>query len=303
MQVGIKVGPDDWQKKLDQTDPDCSEIWFRLDWYEKYQEMFKYLNKKEIPFGLHFWATVDEKYFPCLLYTKRDIAEKSYQKILKTIDIASKHNAEYVNFHPEAYRLTKLDLDKKTIKVVDEKEPIDRKKSFEQFLFYLNKIQKYAKQKKVIPYVETVPKYMPEQFKNIRVGRLSPLKSEGMETDKYIRLAEKNYPICLDFGHTIAQLITDDKKEVFKYLYNTAKKIKPSIGLIHITTTVPPFNGTDCHHGILEADFKAGALPNKKQLIKLLKLFKDKDVWLIPEPQYEKLIENTLELKELLKQI
>jgi hypothetical protein len=72
------------------------------------------------------------------------------------------------------------------------------------------------------------------------------------------------------------------------------------VGLIHVTTNVPPFNGTDSHNGILVKDFKWGAVPNKTQLIKLLFLFKNRPIWLIPEPRTKDMAANYFELKEII---
>ena len=75
-----------------------------------------------------------------------------------------------------------------------------------------------------------------------------------------------------------------------------------TIGLIHITTSIPPFNGVDCHKGILKKDFNQKAVPNQKQLIKLLTIFKNKDIWFIPEPKTE-MIKNYQALKQIVKKI
>lgn len=305
MKVGIKVGPTDWQETLPQTKAKYCEVWFRIDWQKKYSSLFKHLKKNKIKFGLHFWAMVQGKYFPNLLYLKGNVAKITYQLIKETIDIASETGATYVNFHPESYRLNLLDLDKKKIRTLNLKEPIDRKKSLEQLLFYLKKIKNYSKRKKITPFIETVPRFVPFDFDDIEKGRLKLQKAEGLETEKFIQLKEKKYPICFDIGHTIGQCITEDRNKVFNYLLKTAKELLPAIGLIHVTTNIPPFNGADSHNGILEEDFKRKVLPNKNQLIQLLSLFKKKkkDIWLIPEPQKDKMIENFFALKKIVAEL
>jgi len=303
MKAGIKVGPQDWQSILAKVKPCCLEVWFRLDWQEQYLPLFKYLQKNKIKFGLHFWAMVDNKYFPNFLYLKKNLAQKTYQLIKETIDIASKHKAEYVVFHPEAYRLSLLDLDKKTFKVLKPDSLINREKSLNQLLFYLKKIKKYTQKKKVLTLIETVPKYAPSNFANLEKGRLKPQKSEGLETEKFFKLAKLGFPICLDLEHTMSQFITKDRDKLFAYLMKAAKKLKPAVRLIHVTTKIPPFNGTDAHCGILGKDFKRkGIIPTKKELIQVLSLFKDKDIWLIPEP-YEKMLENHLALRKIVEEV
>ena len=53
---------------------------------------------------------------------------------------------------------------------------------------------------------------------------------------------------------------------------------------LHISTTVPPWNGTDSHTGFLEEDYARGAIPSRAQLLDWLSLFQERDVWIIPEP-------------------
>jgi len=308
MNPGIKVGPTDGIQILKQSGSSRAqrgakycEIYHRLDWQKKYLPLFEFLNKNKINFGLHFWAMVDEKYFPNLLSSDNNIAQQTFQLIKKTIDIASKFNAYYVNFHPESYNDAFLDLDNQKIKVI--KKNFNKEQQFENLVKYLKKINQYAKKKQIVPFIETVPKFMPTDFKKIKKGRLNPQKAIGLETEGYLKLSKMGFPICLDFGHTMGQLITGDREKLFNYLYNTAKKLKKSIGLIHVTTNAPPFNGTDSHNGVLEKDFQQGVVPNKKQLIKLLKLFKDKNVWLIPEPPKGEMLQNHYALKKIVSSI
>jgi len=302
MYPGIKVGPDDGIEILKKTGAKYVEVWFRLDWQEKYLSLFKYLRQKKINFGLHFWAIIKEKYAPNLLSADPEIADQTYRLIKQTIDIASASQAYYVNFHPESYNDALLDLDQGKIKVISQKS-FDKRQSFASFLEHLKKIKQYALKKKVVSFLETVPKFMPADIQNMSQGRLRPQKAWGLETEKFFQLAQMNYPLCLDFGHTMGQLITDNSKELFNYLYHSAQKLKKAVGLIHVTTNAPPFNGTDSHNGILEKDFQQGAVPDRKQLIKLLSLFKDTDVWLIPEPQKGKMIANHYALKKIVSSL
>lgn len=303
MKVAVKVGPEDWQKTFSITGAQYCEVWFRLDWQRKYIPLFKFLHKNKISFGLHFWAQVQGKYYPNLLYLKDNVAEQSFDLIKKTIEIAAKWQATYVNFHPESYRLNLLDLDKKEIKTLNPQQPINREKSFTQLLFYLQKIKKYGGKKGVISLIETVPKFVPADFKDIKTGRFKIQKSEGLETERFFKLVELGFPICFDIGHTIGQCLTENRKKLFAYLLKAAKKMRPMVNSIHITTTIPPFNGTDSHNCVLAEDFKAGAFPNRTQLIKLLSLFKEKDVWLIPEPHKGKMIANFFALKKIVAEL
>lgn len=303
MKVGVKVGLHGWREILLKTQVRYCEVWYRVDWQEKYTPLFKFFKKNKIAFGLHFWAQVQGKYYPNLLYLKGDIAEETFKLIKKTLEVASNWQATYINFHPESYRLNHLDLGNSKIKTLNPEEPIDKEKSFKQLLFYLKKIKRYGEEKGVIPFIETVPKYGVSDFKNIKVGRLNPQKAEGLETEKFFKLARLGFPICFDIGHTIGQCITDDRDKLFAYLLKAAKKMRPAVGLVHVTTTIPPFNGTDSHNGVLAKDFKRGVLPSKIQLIKLLSLINKRDIWLIPEPPKGTMVENYFALQDIVKEV
>jgi hypothetical protein len=297
---GLKIGPlSPWQTVLAKAKPAFVEVWFRLDWAKKYTPVFNYLKKNKISFGLHYWAMISGRYYPNLLTWNQSVAEETFKTIIETLKIGAQWGASYVNFHPEAYHLALLDLNKSTVKIVDQNKPLDRDKSFQQLINYLEKIKQYGQTKGVIPFIETVPKYGLTNFNDMQTNRTDIQKIEGLETERFFTLAEMGYPICFDIGHVISQIISNNRQKVFNYLFHAAKKLKSAVGLMHITTNLPPFNGVDSHSGILDADFKQDVLPNKEQLIKLLSLFKDKDVWLIPEPQKGKMLANYFRLQEL----
>ena len=88
MKIGVKFGPDNFDIVLSQTTPECAEVWFRLDWAEKYDKAFEELRNKNIPFGLHYWLVLENGIEPNLAYAPDGIAEKTEQSMKETIDIA-----------------------------------------------------------------------------------------------------------------------------------------------------------------------------------------------------------------------
>ena len=77
MKTGIKVGLQNWKGMFSKTKAKYCEVWFRLDWQEKYASLFKYLNKNKIAFGLHFWAMIEGKHLPNLLDKDKKIAKRT----------------------------------------------------------------------------------------------------------------------------------------------------------------------------------------------------------------------------------
>lgn len=298
MHLGVKFGDDNWQPVLEKTKAEYAEVWFRIEWEERYGELFEYLKKNKINFGLHFWAEIEGGFLPNLAYEKNNIAQKTEAAVRKNIDIAQKAGAYYVNIHPGALTLEQVDLNKMEAKVVPES-----KISYEESLFTLKKhclrLNRYAKEKNVLLLVETVPKNEADNWREDD-GRLSVQQSYNLPPEALLELVDVGIYLSNDIGHLISSWISDDRDFLYKKTLDFTKKAKNATKLIHLNTVAPPFNGTDSHHGILPQDFAQNVVPNKEQLRELLALFKNRDdVWVIPEPKAELMAENYFEAKRM----
>jgi hypothetical protein len=207
-----------------------------------------------------------------------------------------------VNIHPGSYRLMRINLDRRYMRPLAGKQT--KESEGEKWLLQsIGELHDYAQKKGVRLFVETLPRREPDHWRNIEKGRLKTQKSRNVPVSALLKLAEKGYFICNDFMHTAADEISSDRNYLFGKLFTKTKKLALQTKLIHINTMQPPFNGTDCHIGILDKDFKKDVFPTRRQLIKLLSLFKDRDdVWVIPEP-FSQHIENTKALIKMIKQI
>lgn len=303
IKIGIKVGSRDGIEVLQRSNAQYCEVWFRLEWFktnvrETYVTLFEFMKKKGIKFGLHFWAVVFGKYFPNLVYCKDGIAEETEALIRQTIDIAAEYGAFYVNYHPESYRLLELDLDKQEERVVPNAE-VNEEEGFKSLLRHSANLKQYGIDRNVEIYIETVPKYVGEHYRDAR-GRLKPQLSKGIETDKLIEMGKRGFSLCFDISHAIGQYPNEAREVIFPKILEEAKQMVSYTRLVHVNTTLEPLNGTDSHNGILEDDFKLNVFPNKEQLITLINVFKaNPEVLLIPEPQQGKMVENYRELQKL----
>lgn len=298
MHIGIKVGPDDGIEVLQKSQAKYVEVWYRVDWKEKYLSLIKYMQDKDITFGLHFWGMVDGKYFPNLVYFKDGIIEKTEKLIKLCIDDAAEFGAFYVNYHPESYRKMILNLDTSTM-AIEPRMEVNEREGYESLLNYSLQLKKYADLKHIQLYVETVPPFVPSNFGNDE-GRLEPVHSKGMETGKLIELGKQGVSITYDIEHAGAHYFNLSRQEAYQKMLEETRAIAPYTKLLHIGTTVQPFNGTDSHNGILEEDFRQNVFPNKKQLINIVNQFKNnEDIMMIPEPHKEKMIENYFALQKL----
>jgi hypothetical protein len=107
-----------------------------------------------------------------------------------------------------------------------------------------------------------------------------------MPMDVIIDLARRGVAIANDFGHTASNVISDDRGAIWRYLYDTTKTLAPATRLIHLGFIVPPYNGVDFHDSLDNPVLDTpDAIPNKTQMVELLKLFKNRDdVWILVEP-------------------
>jgi len=300
MNVGIKVGPTDGVAILEKSKARFCEVWFRIDWKERYSGLFEYMRRNDIRFGFHFWGMVDGTYFPNLAFPHLNIAQKTFELLRETIDVAGAVGAFYVNFHPESQRLIKLNLDLCENTLVPNQE-VSEQESYESLLQYGTLLKKYAQSKNVELYLETVPAYVPSCFREKEKveGRLTPVHSKGVSNDLLAKLGKQGFSICFDIGHVTGQYPNMDRYTLFSHVLADAKLLAPYTKLFHVNTTIEPLNGTDSHHGILENDFAKNVFPNKEQYQQLLKVFAPyKDVLYVPEPQQDKMIENFLELQK-----
>lgn len=300
---GIKIGlnQNNWQENLKKSGAEFTEIYFLVSNYKAYNPIFAYLREKGIKFGLHFWGKLKGNFMPDLVQ-KGPVADESVKLIKETIDIAKREGARYVNIHPGSFLLKKVDF--KLSRFL----PTSKKISFPEGRKELTKnvriLHEYARSRKVLLLLETLCKYEPDKWLWSKKG-LKPSKgylSFNINSDLLYSLAIKEgIFITNDFGHTLTETMGKDRGKIFNSLYLKTKKLAPFTKLIHSNTNRPPFNGIDSHAGLLSSDFKAGVLPNRKELISLFQIFKNQsNVWAIPEPM-ENHVANFKALKSLLK--
>lgn len=298
MKLGVKFSYNNWREILGKTKAKYAEVWFRVEWENRYRDIFNHLNKNRIKFGLHFWSEIEGGFLPNLAYKEKGISEKTAEAIKKNIDIAEKVGAVYVNIHPGALTLEKVNLDEMYARVIPNTE-IKLKDGIETFRNNAVKLNNYAKDRNVLFLVETVPKNEAIKW-NDKTSRLSVQRSQNLPPEALLEAIDVGIYISNDIGHLISAWVSDDGDFLFKKMMDFSKKTKNYTKLIHLNTVIPPFNGTDSHNGILPADFSQNVIPNKKQLIEFFSLFENRDdAWVISEPKVELMVENYFEVRRL----
>jgi len=291
MQIGLKVGPANWQDVLARATPECAEVWFRLDWAERIEPIYTALQQKNIPFGIHFWAITSEGFEPNLAIETEDLAAESAELIKRTLDIAAKVGAIYVNVHPGGLRRKYLDLDNSRLVVLDG-APLPLEQAESMVLRHAQELDDYAAKKKVQLLFETLPRHEGVGWSDAS-GHLEIQVADNLPPSTLLRLGENGLSVTNDFGHTLASYPELQGQALEQQLVETTERLAPFTKLIHLNTVIPPFNGTDSHNGILPEDFAQHVIPSEVVCKEMLAQFRAReDVWVVLEAPIDKMVEN-----------
>lgn len=301
MQVGIKIGPENWKDRLEESGAKLCEVWFRVDWEEKYSEMFEYLREHEIKTGLHFWGVCKNNIYPCLLTDDKEIRQESVNLIKKTIEIAAKNGFYYVNAHPEARQLFRLTFP------LGEVELLNKITSDEDGKKYLlessHELTEFGKKNGVLFLLETVPRLVIEKWWG-KQKREPTLDTKLVPSSWLEKMGEAGVSITTDVDHVLTEVTSQDPDVLVKELIEKIKRLAPFTKLLHVATTPPPFNGTDGHGGFSKEDYQKGAIPKAedfKEIIRIV-LNRNPDLLIIPEPEKDH-VKNYNLVKDMIKEI
>jgi hypothetical protein len=301
MIAGFKIGLRDWKEKLEATHPPFVEVYFRIDKIPQYREMFAYLKEHQIKFGLHFWGVLKNHIEPNLLSRHKWIQNQSVMLMQMAIKVAAEHQCVYVNVHPGALKERMLDLDASVFKIADLPET-EFEEGRKNLLENVKRLKKITEKYGVLLTYETLPTNCPIKWLAPR-GPQNILRAMQCPIEFYEVLMNAGCFLANDFGHTASSIVSDNREEVLKFVVNWTKKLVPATKLIHCNVTLSPFDGVDVHSGLLPEDFAKDTLPNKEELIELLKIFKNReDVYVLNEPE-DRHVENYHALLNLLSQL
>jgi hypothetical protein len=302
MIAGIKVGPLTWKRILHDYRPGICEVWFRVDWLDRYSDLFAFLRRDGIPAGLHFWGILADGIAPNFAYPDEEIRRSSVELVKRSIDTAVHNGFLYVNIHPGSYRLSRVNLDRLFFRPIPGREVSEATGSM-VLHENIKELDTYAQKLGVHLLTETLPAREPMHWRSLIKGRLKTQDMRNVPVSQMVRLAQQGFFICNDLCHTAMDVVSDDRDFLFQQLLEKTKLLSDKTRLIHVNTMPPPFNGTDGHLGIRKQDFTEEVFPSREQMKQLLSLFVDRDdVWVIPEP-FSDHIENTKALEELLEEI
>lgn len=299
MKLGIKVGLRNEKESLEnltRTNPDCVEVWFDINKAGDYKDLFSVLKKRHIDVGLHFWGALPDKTYANISFPDPDLLNSSMTLIKKTIDIAAINNFQYVNIHPGSSAIVKVDFEKNHFTLLS--KPVNLDISQNLFLENAKILNGYALSKGIVFTIETVPPKAPSNWSDRE--RSFPMDIFELPFSSIEEAAKNGLFIANDFEHTAACKISKDPKEIYSFLKQKTQNLLPQTRLIHLGFIIPPYDGTDTHDSMENPLFETEvAIPNSNQMKELLELFKESDVWLIPEPKSHH-VENYLKVIELI---
>lgn len=288
MLLGIKTGlVNDTFDNLDATGARAVEIWFDASRRFEYAGMLSELKRRGIAIGLHYWGVLEDKTWTTIAYPDRRIIRESMDLIQKTIETAASYGAAYVNIHPGVRARVALDFSQGTFQVLSDPVPLDRAESL--FIENVTILNRFARDRNVLLTVETVPARVYDHWddtsKRVRAKEVYELPYGTLK-----RAADAGIAIANDFGHTAAQVITNDRTVIRNFLVRFTQQLSDMTRLIHLGFIVPPFNGTDFHDHLDNPDFFGDrAIPDRNLTMKLLQIVNEKhpDAYVIPEPAAE----------------
>ncbi len=302
MKLGIKVSLGK-QSFLDliATDPSLAEVWFNVNRAHEYGDLFVALKKKGIDVGLHYWGVLDDGTWTNISYPDTQLIKQSIQLMKKTILIAAQHGFSYVNIHPGTRAKVALDFKYETFTLLS--EPINLADSTALFITHMKVLHDYARQRGIVFTVESVPKHVTDGWYD-QAARLNPKNVYELPIEVIEQAAGMGFYVANDFGHTAANIISDNSIDVWNFLKSKTVQLAPQTRLIHLGFLIPPYNGTDYHDMLDNPLLKTSdAIPNNQQFVELLKLFKSRDdVWIITEPKNDH-VKNYFLAKKILDKI
>ncbi len=284
MKLGIKVGPQtDSIHDLELTNAPYCEVWFNINEENKYELLFEVLKKQKIDVGLHFWGCLPDGTYTNFAYPDTELINASLSLMRKTIDIAAQNHFQYVNIHPGARTKAKIDFINNSFEAMT--DPANAAVSEQLFLEHAKSLHEYAAKQGVVLTVETVPLRVVHGWHDPE-ARKTPLTIHELPISVLVKAAQQGLWIANDLCHTAGNKISTDRTEVAKFVFDATKQLFGQTRLIHVGFLIPPYNGTDVHDELDNPLLDTNqAVPNKKELQELLKLFASRDdVWAIVEP-------------------
>lgn len=285
MKLGIKVSLDrDSAADIIATRSAMAEVWFNVTKKDDYNTLFDFMKRQPMDVGLHYWGALPNGILTNIAYPDPAIIKPSLELMKATIDIAARNNFAYVNVHTDMRALVNVNFSSMSVSVVS--EPADIDICTRTFTENISLLKKYADGRGVLLTVETIPQRDTASW-SVNRTRTEVINLYQLPITVQLELGHRGFAIANDFCHTACNVISDDHGVIWRFVYKTTKVLAPATRLIHLGFTVPPYNGVDIHDSLDNPVLNTNAaIPDKTEMIKLLKIFQNRDdMWILVEPK------------------
>jgi sugar phosphate isomerase/epimerase len=286
MRVGFKTGPQSWaegQRIVTELHASFCEVWFAVEESQKYTDALRWFREHNVDLGLHHWGICEGGVKSNLATDNDAVREQTINQIKQTIDIAAELDCVYVNAHPGAACLERLQFTPFRQELVSD-TCTTNERAAELFLAAATELRQYAEAKQVLLTFETIV----GAEKVDDVDRHNVYVSHTIAPQTLSQFATEGGYLANDITHTASYLSLSENNPtaIWSRLMAFTQAVAPSTKLLHINRVLPPYNGTDSHDGITEADWQSVGIPSREQLLEFLQAFKNRDdVFVIPEPK------------------
>lgn len=302
MKLGIKVSlQSESIPNIRTAHPSAAEVWFDISREHEYTELFQTLKDEGVETGLHFWGALPDGTMANIAYPDTELNNASLALMKRAIEIAASHKFVYVNIHPTQNARIKVSFKDMNYPAIS--KPADIEQAIQLFLSHASDLTQYATSRNVVFTVETVSRLSPSTDWYNPESRLHPANIYDLPIRALELAVQNNIYVANDFVHTATHCLSPNRKEIWDYLFSKTQLLAPQTQLIHLGFLVPPFNGVDNHDMLDNPIFRTNnAIPNRNEMIELLRLFKNKNVWIIPEPRSDH-VKNFFEAKKMLSEL
>jgi sugar phosphate isomerase/epimerase len=278
--LGIKIGPKNWREKLDGgLDIRYAEVYFDLARLDDYGSLFDWLREHGVAAGLHASTTLEGGVFPNLATDDETVLRASLDLLQRTLDVAATQGIRFVVVHPGSYVNWGIWQGCCFTTGV----PVSPAEANRRVVDEVVRLVAYGRERGVELLAENLPAY---DYASYDPMNREQVLDVGFVPCAVLReMGERGAGLCVDNGHVYAEVMARSPGvDCFAEAMEATQGLVPYARHLHISTTVPPWNGTDSHNGFLQEDYAQGAVPARDELLAWLSLFDGRDLWVIPEP-------------------
>jgi sugar phosphate isomerase/epimerase len=281
MDLGIKVGPDNWREKLlSGLSVRHVEVYHNFNLAEDYAPLYAWLHANGVQARLHASTPLPGGVFCTLGTPDAEVRGASVAMLKRAIDVAAKDGLDGVVIHSGSYLVPRLRAGRVGVFGPDTSSGEGQRWLREA----LDELANCGRARGVELLIENMPG---REFAGYGpMDRSSGVDVRFVRYETLCELGAAGFALCVDLAHLYTELMVDKRSNgnLNARARDAVERLAPYARHVHLSTVTPPWNGTDGHSGFLERDYALSAIPGREELLALLEPFAGRDVWLIPEP-------------------